>query len=272
VKLRTLALAAIPILAGCAGATQNVRAIRAYAHEETSIRVSLDRIEDLAKTLELVDRILFEEGYTPGDTWVRRLPLDDVEAKAIKDDVKTENPYKTGEYEVPILKLYRRHIEHVFDEYKAPPEKPRYPSIVDALQGLVPRATDLKAHFVAHRDATIALATATEEEAHLTEEINGLDEAASTRRRARGDSLKSRPRTTRRSPRKASSSRRRNSSNATHSCSMPTRSSIRPTVRKSRATRSQRCPSRSAWSSRRSRWCRSSSFRRYAHSLRRRAT
>jgi hypothetical protein len=174
--------ATVAVSCGCAGATQNVRAYRAYAHEDTSLRVSLDRIEDIAKTTELVDRILLDQPYTPGDTWVRRLPLDDGEARALKEQLQGKNPYNTGEFEVPILKLYRMHVQGVLDEYAPPPEKPTYPSILDAVQGLVPRASSLKAHWIAHRDATTKLQEAAEEEARVSDEVNALDEVARQKR------------------------------------------------------------------------------------------
>ena len=67
---------------GCAPATQNVRAYRAYAHEDVSLKVALDRVQDIARSLELVDRILTQTNYTPGDLWVRRLPMTDADQKA----------------------------------------------------------------------------------------------------------------------------------------------------------------------------------------------
>ena len=180
--LTTVMVMAAPVFAGCAGATQNVRAYRAYAHEDASIRVSLDRIEDMARTLELVDRILVGTPYTPGDIWVRRLPLRDADARALKADIKDSNPYNTGEYEVPVLKIYRKWIEHVFDEYQAPPEKAMYPSLLDAVSGLVPRAPGVKAHWVTYRDSIEELGLAVEEQSKLDDELSGLDEASRAKR------------------------------------------------------------------------------------------
>ena len=144
--------------------------------------MSMDRIEDLARTLELVDRILTGTSYTPGDIWVRRLPLHDADAQPIKDDLKTRNPYNSGDFEVPVLKVYRYYIEETLREYAPPPEKAAYPSILDAVQGLVPRTPQLKAHWVAYRDAVGALGDATEQEAQLRDELAGLDEATQQQR------------------------------------------------------------------------------------------
>jgi hypothetical protein len=176
---RCLAIAAVTLLplSACAPAGQNVRAFRAYAQEDPSLKVSLDRIEDMARTLELVDRILTGMSYTPGDIWVRRLPLTDAEFRVIREDIRGENPYKFGEYEVPVLKCYRRHIENVLDEYKPPPEKAMYPSLLDALSSLVPRTPALKQHWQTYRDAGVALAEAVEAEKRLEDELAGKDEA-----------------------------------------------------------------------------------------------
>lgn len=166
------------MVVGCAPTSQNVRAYRAYASEEVSLKVSLDRIEDMARTLELVDRILTGQDYTPGDIWVRRLPCDDAEYRAIRDDIKTENPYKFGEYEVPVLKVYRRHIENVLTEYHPPPEKAMYPSLLDAVGALSTRTPAIREHWSAYRDATQSLSDAVEAEKHLEDQLAGLSEAA----------------------------------------------------------------------------------------------
>lgn len=181
---RCLVLATIVGVGGvaCAPAGQNVRAFRAYANEDPSLKVSLDRLEDMARTLELVDRILTSTPYTPGDLWIRRLPMTDPEFRAIRDQIKEENPYKYGEYEVPVLKCYRRHIEAVLDEYKPPPEKAMYPSVLDAVSGLVPRAPSLKAHWNEFRDAGVALAAAIDAEKTLEDELAGKDEATRNKR------------------------------------------------------------------------------------------
>ncbi len=170
----------------CIPAYENVRAIRAYAHEDVSLKVSLDRIEDIARTLDLVDRILVSTGYTPGDQWVRRIPLTDPDYRRIKDDIKTENPYKFGEFEVPVLKCYRRHIENVLEEYKPPPEKPMYPSIFDAVAGFSGRTPDLKKHWDAHRDANTLFSEAFEAEKQLEDELAGQPEGV---RKARAGEL-----------------------------------------------------------------------------------
>jgi hypothetical protein len=138
--------------------------------------VSVDRVEDLAVTLELVDKILTGTTYTPNDLWVKRLPLGDPEARQIKDELKQRYPYNQGTHEVPVLKLYRKHLEDVLRDYRPPPEKAKYPSLLDAVNGLNPRA-DVKGHWAAHKEAAAKLQAAEESEDKLTKEILSLDEA-----------------------------------------------------------------------------------------------
>lgn len=47
-------------LSGCGAATQNVRAYRPFANENPNVTASIDRVEDLAITLQPVDRILLQ--------------------------------------------------------------------------------------------------------------------------------------------------------------------------------------------------------------------
>ncbi len=176
-RLHLLALALLVLaLTACGGVTQNVRAYRAYAHEEPNIKVQIDRVEDLAVTLQLVDRILVGTSYTPGDPWPRRLAMTDPEFREIKAELRDRYPYKAlDDVEVPILKCYRQHIEKALSEYGPTPDKAKYPSLLDALGALNPRTAQIKAHWVAHREATNKLAEAIEDEARVTKEISSLN-------------------------------------------------------------------------------------------------
>lgn len=172
-------LLAMPLLGGCGAATQNVRAFRAYANEDPNINVSVDRVEDMAVTLELVDRILLQQSYTPGDMWPRRLGMTDAQFRDIKAELRDKYPYAGLEHaEVPILKCYRLHIENTLVEYAPPPEKAKYPSLFDAVGALNPRTKDIKKHWIAYRDAAAKLAQATEDEERISAELLSLSEAA----------------------------------------------------------------------------------------------
>lgn len=162
-------------MSGCGAATQNVRALRAYANEDPNLKVNIDRVEDIARTLELVDRILLQQSYTPGDMWPRRLGLTDAQFREIKAELKDKYPYRDLEnQEVPILKCYRVHVEKTLAEYGPPPEKGKYPSLFDAVGALNPRTKDIKAHWIKYRDATKALAEATDEEERVSKELLSL--------------------------------------------------------------------------------------------------
>lgn len=162
---------------------QNVRAYRAFAHEDANIKVVIDRAEDIARSLELIDRILSGTTYTPNDLWARRLPLSDAEARVIKADLKERYPYNQGEFEVPIVKVYKTHIERVLSEYAPPPEKAMYPSLIEAVASLGPRPEVMKDSYKLHRAATANLGDALEEEARLKDEVAALGREGERRAR-----------------------------------------------------------------------------------------
>lgn len=153
------------VTGACGGVTQNVRAIRAYAHEDPNLKVTIDRVEDMARSLELVDRMLLGTSYTPGDMWPRRVPMTDAEYRTIKAELRDKYPYKAlDNVEVPVLKCYRYHIENALSEYGPPPEKATYPSLLDALGSLNPRGKEVKAHWQAFEASIEELGQATEAE------------------------------------------------------------------------------------------------------------
>ncbi|MBX3227948.1 MAG: hypothetical protein KIT84_28030 [Labilithrix sp.] len=176
---RVLGLAgALFLLNGCGAHTQNVRAFRAYANEDPNVKVSIDRVEDVAVTLQLVDRILTGTSYTPGDMWPRRLGMTDAQFREVKDVLRKKYPYKDlDDVEIPILKCYRLHIERTMAEYGPPPEKGTYPSLLDAVGSLNPRDADIKKHWIAYRDAADRLADAVDEEDRVARELGGLPTA-----------------------------------------------------------------------------------------------
>ena len=174
-------------LSGCGAATQNVRAYRAFANEDPNVKVSIDRVEDLAVTLQLVDRILLQTTYTPGDMWPRRLGMTDAQFRETKAKLREKYPYRGLENaEVPVLKCYRIHLEETLAEYGPPPEKAKYASLLDAVGALSPRTADIKKHWIQYRDATEHLASATEDEDRISSEILSLPEA---QQRARAGEL-----------------------------------------------------------------------------------
>lgn len=130
-------------LTGCAGYTQNVRAVRAYLYEEPSLAVAVDRAEDMDKVAALVEKLLYATPYTPGDTWIEKIaPTSDDFAK-IKEELRSTAPYDNVAYEVPVAKVYRLHLERVL---ATAPDKGKYASILEAV-GEIAGATGLKEHW-----------------------------------------------------------------------------------------------------------------------------
>ena len=169
--LRTLASSIVALglaapLAGCGfGNIRNVRAFRTYANEDANIAVSVDRVEDIAEALTMVDRLLTKTPYSPGDTWVKHLALTDAEAERIRTTVKEAPPYAAGDHQVPIVKLYRLHLAAVLAEAQAAhaSEEAKYPSVIEAMAtlssssgGLADEWKALEKARKAHEDAVAA--------------------------------------------------------------------------------------------------------------------
>lgn len=141
--------AAAPLLGGCAQiATLNVRATRAYGNEEPDPAVVLDRLNDVSEALGLVDKLLRATPYTPGDAWLKELTLDDDRAAVLRKAILKERPYDSEDFEVPIVKLYARHLREVLKHAEATRTKSAdFPSILDGLAQLSPGAAPLHAQW-----------------------------------------------------------------------------------------------------------------------------
>ena len=145
-RLTTGALLLSSLLVGGCGYTQNVRAYRAYAYESPSLDVALDRTEDLSAALELVDRLLLQTPVSPGDAWLGKLALTDGEAKKIREELRQKPPYDSNaSYEIPVIKIYRVHLERVLEEAKSGGSE--YPSLLDAVGALGSDSKGLKQHW-----------------------------------------------------------------------------------------------------------------------------
>ncbi|MFO0758121.1 MAG: hypothetical protein U0359_16615 [Byssovorax sp.] len=142
-------LAFLPALTGCAQvAVLEVRAQRAYGNEDPDPAVVMDRLDDVKAVLAQVDELLRATPYTPGDTWTHELALDDDRADHLRAAILKERPYDSGDFEVPIVKLYRRHLAQVLDRARSSRSaKPAFPTILDALTELTPSAAPLRAQW-----------------------------------------------------------------------------------------------------------------------------
>lgn len=147
------ALVATLALAGCA-TTFNVRASRAFANEEPDPDVTRDRVDDDEKVLALVDELLLGVPYSPGDPWTSAIALKRDEADELEKKALAAQPYARRDYEVPIVKMYRGHLEEVLRVAKTPRSQPaRYPSLLAAVATLSPGAAKLPDEWRALRAA-----------------------------------------------------------------------------------------------------------------------
>ncbi|MBW2456009.1 MAG: hypothetical protein JRI68_15940 [Deltaproteobacteria bacterium] len=136
--LRRIVLLATLALWLPACATTNVRAMRAYAYEDANFLVALDRIEDVAEVLRLLDEVMTTLPYSPGDDWVDELALSDERAEEMKSAIVNRPPYDDDEFAVPIVKLYRFHLGDVVRKVRKAKreEEPAYDSLLDAMKDL----------------------------------------------------------------------------------------------------------------------------------------
>lgn len=140
-------LAASAAISGCGPSTYNVRASRAYSNEDANPAIITDRLADLDGAVALADELLSATPYSPEDAWVQALRLDNDEGDKLREHYADRPPY-SGEYEVPIAKLYRAKIEEVLSRARAPrAEVARHSSLLDATASLAPGAKDLKEHW-----------------------------------------------------------------------------------------------------------------------------
>jgi hypothetical protein len=146
-------------LSGCA--TTNVRALRAYANEDPQLVVALDRLDDVAEVLRLLDVALMEVPYSPGDAWVGKLALDDVRAGQLMAVVRSRPPYDDRDFHVPVMRLYRLHLAEVIhqERMRKRAEPADYPSLMAALRDLH-QGHDIAALWRAYEDANERLVAA----------------------------------------------------------------------------------------------------------------
>ncbi|MEE2756394.1 MAG: hypothetical protein VYA30_07020, partial [Myxococcota bacterium] len=100
-------------LSGCGTAMDSVRAWRQHGEEPAKIEVLLDRIDDLAKSLELVHQLLFLTRYEPGAQWIKELGLNDQKAAKIRSELEKTGPYADPDFVVPVARIYREHVRRV---------------------------------------------------------------------------------------------------------------------------------------------------------------
>src|SRR5689334_22351255 len=99
------------LLAGCGGATANVRALRMYQREEVTPELLNEHLRQLDETLALIRRI-HQTPYRPGDDWVRALPLDETRAAAALQTLRRAGSIES---KPSLLSLYNTHARELLD-------------------------------------------------------------------------------------------------------------------------------------------------------------
>lgn len=160
-------LAALPVVAlllllsGCA--TTNVRAMRAYAHEDPDLVVALDRIDDIAEVLRMLDMVMMKLPYSPGDAWIGELALDDERAEELTEVIRSQPPYDDPNLHVPVVRIYRLHLADVLArQWRRPRTEPAaYPNLMAAVKELT-AGRDLGTLWLLYKNQADALAEAEE--------------------------------------------------------------------------------------------------------------
>ena len=173
------------LIAGCASSARSVRAVRQYEREPADLNAALDRIADLNACLVLVEALLLETPYSPGDAWVQALPMTDASASTLETELReSSSVYRNGELRVPVAKLYRTHVERALaSRVRAP--APAYPNVLSALGALGSDASALEGHW---KTMQALMATMGESEVRLEGLRDALGELDS-KQKARRDKL-----------------------------------------------------------------------------------
>lgn len=127
------ALLCVTVFAGCATAGRSVRALQQYSREPASFSLAIQRLADLEATLATVRVLLTETPYTPGDTWVSELALDDASADALKAELAGDSRYTSSQQRVPVARVYLTHVQRVLATNAPNPTTAHYPSLMAAL-------------------------------------------------------------------------------------------------------------------------------------------
>lgn len=168
----SVVVACAALTTGCAPATFNVRAQRAFSNEEAVTEVVTDRATDVRAARAVAMRLLEKVPYAPADEWIANLALQGEVAKRVKTEIESKPPYQGGEHEIPAAKVFRVHLEKVEQGALAPRKNaPMYPSVLDALATVSPSSKDLKAQFLAYDAAVNDLAEATFAQQKVVEDL-----------------------------------------------------------------------------------------------------
>jgi hypothetical protein len=133
-------LGALSLLVGCASVPPNARALRMYQREEPSVALLRQHLQELADTLTLINVLLNDTPYTPGDAWIAALPLDDakaVRARALLNDTAERSSF-VQVYSTHVRSLLPRAENTLASTSPGPtaPASAQYVSLAAALAGV----------------------------------------------------------------------------------------------------------------------------------------
>lgn len=100
-------------LGGCASAQSNVRALRMYQHEQPTVALLEQHINEMDATLQLIDQMLNRTPYQPGASWVTQLPLDGDKAERARALIKDASARAS------FVAVYAEHVRSVLQSAPA---------------------------------------------------------------------------------------------------------------------------------------------------------
>jgi hypothetical protein len=146
VQAFAVSAAATLFLVGCAAANTDVRALRMYERERVTPALLRAHLAQLDHTLGLIDTLVHDTQYEPGEAWIKALPLSEATAGQAAQALAAQG---ATEGKATVLELYGSHIE---DLLKRVPKKPDFAALAaEAATAAAPATTD-----AANAEATAA--------------------------------------------------------------------------------------------------------------------
>jgi len=95
---------------GCAAASTNVRALRMYEREHVTPGLLRAHLAELDHTLGLIDTLVHDTRYEPGEAWIKALPLSETTAGQAAQALAAQG---ATEGKATVLELYGSHVEEL---------------------------------------------------------------------------------------------------------------------------------------------------------------
>jgi len=169
---------------------QSVHALRAYERERVTPELVSQHLDELSSNLALINRILRETKYQPGDAWTSALAMTDATAGQARSRLLSQHP---GPEMPTTLAVYAQHVRDVLAHAdartvtEAAGAPPTYPSILDALSQADPSLRQLREDYEGEERLAkqVREAKAEEERARNSGSYNGAMHAFKQTRAAK---------------------------------------------------------------------------------------